>query len=277
MDSQKHFFEMKKNVLNFFILLLIGALPSCISHKELTYLNDLPAETDITDSIFNVGLSDLRIQPDDLLSITVSSYNLEASKPFNPEGNNMQTMAQAMQGANNTVEMLSGYFVDTQGNIDFPVIGKVYVNRKTLSEAQELLYSKLRVYLKDAVINIRYLNLKISVLGEVQRPGTIRLTNKRLTIFEAIGLAGDMTPYSNRSNVIVIREKNGRRSIKRLNLQSSNIFKSPFYYLQQNDVVYVEPNKYKVNTVADKSSRLISYVSAGVSVLALTLTYLLSK
>ena len=271
------FFEMKKNVLNFLILLLISALPSCISHKELIYLNDLPADTDVTDSIFNVGLSDLRIQPDDLLSITVSSYNLEASKPFNPEGNNMQTMAQAMQGANNTVEMLSGYFVDTQGNIDFPVIGKVYVNRKTLSEAQELLYSKLRVYLKDAVVNIRYLNLKISVLGEVQRPGTIRLTNKRLTIFEAIGLAGDMTPYSNRSNVIVIREKNGRRSIKRLNLQSSNIFKSPFYYLQQNDVVYVEPNKYKVNTVADKSSRLISYVSAGVSVLALTLTYLLSK
>lgn len=268
---------MKKNVLNFLILLLISALPSCISHKELIYLNDLPADTDVTDSIFNVGLSDLRIQPDDLLSITVSSYNLEASKPFNPEGNNMQTMAQAMQGANNTVEMLSGYFVDTQGNIDFPVIGKVYVNRKTLSEAQELLYSKLRVYLKDAVVNIRYLNLKISVLGEVQRPGTIRLTNKRLTIFEAIGLAGDMTPYSNRSNVIVIREKNGRRSIKRLNLQSSNIFKSPFYYLQQNDVVYVEPNKYKVNTVADKSSRLISYVSAGVSVLALTLTYLLSK
>ena len=265
---------MNKNLLYFLIVTFFGALTSCVSHKELLYLNDLPPTTDLSDSIMNIGMSDLRIQPDDLLSITVSSFNLEASKPFNPEGNNMQTMAQAMQGANNTVEMLSGYFVDTQGFIDFPVIGKVYVNRKTLSEAQEIFYAKLRVYLKDAVVNIRYLNLKISVLGEVQRPGTIRLTNKRLTIFEAIGLAGDMTPYSNRSNVIIIREKNGRRFIKRLNLQSSKIFVSPFYYLQQNDVVYVEPNKTKVNTVADKSSRILSYVSAAVSVLAISLSIL---
>ena len=132
-------------------------------------------------------------------------------------------------------------------------------------------YNKLRAFALKKVL------VKISVLGEVQRPGTIRLANKRLTIFEAIGLAGDMTPYSNRSNVIIIREKNGRRAIKRLNLQSSNIFKSPFYYLQQNDMVIVEPNKYKVNTVADKSSRLISYISASVSVLALALTYILSQ
>ena len=265
---------MNKNLLYFLIVTFFGALTSCVSHKELLYLNDLPPTTDLSDSIMNIGMSDLRIQPDDLLSITVSSFNLEASKPFNPEGNNMQTMAQAMQGANNTVEMLSGYFVDTQGFVDFPVIGKVYVNRKTLSEAQELFYAKLKTYLKDAVVNIRYLNLKISVLGEVQKPGTIRLTNKRLTIFEAIGLAGDMTSYSNRSNVLIIREKNGRRLIKRVNLQSSKIFESSFYYLQQNDVVYVEPNKTKVNTIADKSSRILSYVSAAVSVLAISLSIL---
>lgn len=265
---------MKKNIRYFLCITFLGALTSCVSHKELLYLNDLPANTDMSDSIMNIGLSDLRIQPDDLLSITVSSYNLEASKPFNPDGNNMQAMAQAVQGPTNTVEMLSGYFVDTQGFVDFPVIGKINVNRKTLSEAQELLYTKLKVYLKDVVVNIRYLNLKISVLGEVQKPGTIRLTNKRLTIFEAIGLAGDMTPYSNRSNVIIIREKNGRRAIKRVNLQSSKIFTSPFYYLQQNDVIYVEPNKTKVNTIADKSSRILSYVSAAVSVLAISLSIL---
>ncbi len=265
---------MKKNILYILCITFVSAITSCVSHKELLYLSDLPATADMSDSIMNIGLSDLRIQPDDLLSITVSSYNLEASKPFNPEGNNIQTMAQAMQGANNTVEMLSGYFVDTQGFIDFPVIGKVDVNRKTLSEAQDLFYAKLKVYLKDAVVNIRYLNLKISVLGEVQRPGTIRLTNKRLTIFEAIGLAGDMTPYSNRANVVIIREKNGRRLIKRLNLQSSSIFRSPFYYLQQNDVVYVEPNKTKVNTIADKSSRIVSFISAGVSILAISLSLL---
>ena len=140
-----------------------------------------------------------------------------------------------------------------------------------------MLSTRLKDYLKDPVVNIRFLNLKVSVLGEVFKPGTIRLTNKRLTIFEAIGMAGDMTPYSNRSNIVIIREKNGQRMIKRLNLQSSSIFKSPFYYLQQNDVVYIEPNKTKVNTVADKSSKLVSYISVVVSVLTLTLTIILRK
>jgi polysaccharide biosynthesis/export protein len=106
------------------------------------------------------------------------------------------------------------------------------------------------------------------------KPGTIRLTNKRLTVFEAIGLAGDMTPYSNRENVIVIREKNGRRFIKRINLQSAKVFRSDYYYLQQNDLVIVEPNKYKVNTVADKSSRLLSYISTAIALLTLTFTLL---
>ena len=268
---------MKNKIRFSTLLLLIVGLSNCVSHKELLYLNDLPADADVSARIENLGLSDLRIQPDDLLAISVSSYNMEASKPFNPEGASSQILAQALQGATNVAEMLTGYFVDTQGFIDFPVIGKVDLNKKTLTEAQALIYDKLKPFLKDAVVNIRYLNLKISVLGEVTRPGTIRLTNKRLTVFEAIGLAGDMTPYSNRSNVVVIREKNGERTIKSLNLQSVNIFKSPFYYLQQNDVVYVEPNKNKVNVVADKASRVISYTSAGVSVLAIVLSLLIRR
>ena len=141
------------------------------------------------------------------------------------------------------------------------------MNQKTLNEVKSLLYERLKKYLKDPVVNIRFLNLKISVLGEVSRPGTIRLTNKRVTIFEAIGLAGDMTPYSNRTNVLLIREQNGRRFIKRINLQSSKVFTSPYYYLQQNDVVIVDPNKTKANTVADPASRWITYVSAGASIL----------
>ena len=266
---------MKTQQFNLTVLIIaLLYLSSCVSHKELLYLSDLPAETDITDSIVNIKQSDLRIQPDDLLSITVTSYNLEAAKPFNPESNNIQSMGAALQGQNNVAEMLMGYFVDVDGFIDFPVVGKLDVNRKTLNETKSLLYDKLKNYLKDPVVNIRFLNLKVSVLGEVFKPGTIRLTNKRLTVFEAIGLAGDMTPYSNRENVIVIREKNGRRSIKRINLQSSKVFRSDYYYLQQNDLVIVEPNKYKVNTVADKSSRLLSFVSTGISVLTVLFLFL---
>jgi polysaccharide export outer membrane protein len=183
-------------------------------------------------------------------------------------------MAQALQGEQNVAEMLTGYFVDQEGFLDFPSIGKVFVNQKTLGEVKELLLEKLKVFLKDAVVNVRFINLKISVLGEVQKPGVIRLTNKRLTIFEAIGMAGDMTSYSNRANVLLIREKNGKRTTARLNLQATSIFQSPYYYLQQNDVLIVEPTKAKVNTVADQTNKIIAFVSTGMSVITLALVLL---
>ena len=253
----------------FFLILNVIA---CVPHKQLLMLNDVERElnSDIINQI------DLRVQPEDLLAITVSSYNTDASKPFNSEVANIGTMAQALQGQNNVAEMLTGYFVDSEGFLDFPSIGRVFVNQKTLSEVKAILLEKLKVFLKDAVVNVRFINLKISVLGEVNRPGVIRLTNKRLTIFEAIGLAGDMTNYSNRTNIMLIREKNGRRTVTRLNLQSSAIFNSPYYYLQQNDMLIVEPTKLKVNTVADPTNKVIGLVSAGLSVLSLAL-FLLKK
>jgi polysaccharide biosynthesis/export protein len=258
---------MKKiNILYLAFLIVIG-LSSCVSHKEMLYLSDIPADADITDTISNMSQTDLRIQPDDMLAITVSSYNPEASKPFNLEPTAIATMTSLGSSTTGGAEPMNGYFVDQEGFIDFPILGRVEVKQKTLNETKAILYGKLQKYLKDPVVNIRFLNLKISVLGEVLRPGTIRLTNKRITIFEAIGLAGDMTPYSNRSSVLLIREKNGNRSVKRINLQSSKVFTSPYYYLQQNDVVIVDPNKRKANTVADQSSRWVSFVTAGASII----------
>jgi polysaccharide biosynthesis/export protein len=256
-----------KNYSLSLLFLFVVCLPACVPHKQLLYLNDANQEaiTTITNQM------EVRVQPEDLLSITVSSYNVDASKPFNGEAGSMATMAQALQGQQNVAEMLTGYFVDQEGFLDFPSIGKVFVNQKTLSEVKELLLEKLKVFLKDAVVNVRFINLKISVLGEVQKPGVLRLTNKRLTIFEAIGMAGDMTSYSNRANVLLIREKNGKRTTARLNLQSTSIFQSPYYYLQQNDVVIVEPTKAKVNTVADQTNKVITFVSTGLSVLSVVL------
>jgi polysaccharide biosynthesis/export protein len=230
--------------------------------------------TDMSDAILNQ--TELHVQPEDLLSITVSSYNADASKPFNGEAANMGMMAQALQGQNNVAEMLTGYFVDQEGFLDFPSVGRVFVNQKTLTQVKAILLEKLQLFLKDAVVNVRFINLKISVLGEVQKPGIIRLSNKRLTIFEALALAGDLTSYSNRSNILLIRELNGRRTLTRLNLHSPNIFLSPYYYLQQNDVLYVEPSKSKVNTVADPTNKTISLISTGMSVLTLAL-FLLKK
>ncbi len=258
---------MKSNLLKFFALLFFVLLNfiACVPHRQLLLLNDVT--TDAKNAITNQ--TDLRVQPEDLLSITVSSFNMDASKPFNNESSNMATLAQALQGQNNVAEMLTGYFVDQEGFLDFPSIGRVFVNQKTLGEVKAILHEKLQVFLKDAVVNVRFINLKISVLGEVSKPGFIRLTNKRITIFEAIGLAGDLTNYSNRTNILLIRENKGQRTLTRLNLQSSAIFNSPYYYLQQNDVLYVEPNRYKVNTVADPTNKILSLVSAGISVLTL--------
>jgi polysaccharide biosynthesis/export protein len=258
---------MKTTLFFNLIILSILGLSSCVSHKELLYLSDVPFDANSSDSITNLNQTDLRIQPDDMLAITVSSYNIEASKPFNLEPTVTQNMTAMGGAATAGAESMTGYFVDQEGFIDFPILGRLDVRQKTLNETKFLLYEKLKIYLKDPVVNIRFLNLKISVLGEVTRPGTIRLTNKRVTIFEAIGLAGDMTPYSNRTNVLLIREQNGRRFIKRINLQSSKVFTSPYYYLQQNDVVVVDPNKTKANTVADPASKWVTYVSAGVSIL----------
>ena len=249
------------------ITAFVLGLSSCVAHKDLLYLNDLPQNVNITENIGNE--TDIQVQPEDLLSISVSSYNADASKPFNPDGENLTTIAQAMQGTNNVAELISGYFVDKAGNIDFPNIGKISVQEKTLGEVKEILHQKLKVFLKDPVVNIRFLNLKVSVLGEVLKPGTIRLTNKRLTIFEAIGMAGDMTPYSNRSKLLLIRENNGKRNVVHINLQSADIFHSPYYYLQQNDVLYVEPNRTKATSISDITNKTLSFLSVAISIITL--------
>jgi polysaccharide biosynthesis/export protein len=256
----------------FFYSICLLFLNSCVSHKELIYLSNVPQNADITAKIDNQV--DVKIQTDDLLSITVSSYNMDATKPYNPDAVAASSLAQSFQGALNSAEIMSGYFVDAEGDIDFPSIGKVHVGQKTLSEAKNLMLEKFKTVLKDPVVNIRFLNLKVSVLGEVNRPGVVRLTNKRLTVFEAISMAGDLTTYANRTNILLIREHGGKRTVARLNLQSSEIFISPYYYLQQNDVLYIEPTKTKVNTVADKSARIVSFASTGIAVLTLILTLL---
>lgn len=216
---------------------------------------------------------ELKIQPEDLLRITVHSFDPLAAAPFNIEnqeqgGMNMNQMTQGQGGANN-LELFMGYFVDKDGYIDFPVLGRIEVAGLTLEQAKFNLYNLIEPYLKDGVINMRFLNFKVTVLGEVNAPGTIRLTNKRVTLLEAIGMAGDLSDYANRTNVLIMREKEGSREYARLNLQSAEIFSSPYFYLQQNDVVYVEPIKARVATVADPAQRIISYASAGLSIITL--------
>lgn len=262
-----------KNTFKFSILLLsVTLISGCVQHKQLVNFNEITLETD---SLFAISNADpLRLQPQDLLKIDVYSYDLESAKPFNPDGGtNMMNMNQMGLGSGgNNMELITGYFIDLDGFIDFPVIGRVKVGGLTLEETRAKMLDAVKPYLNDASVSIRLLNYRITILGEVLRPGTQRLTNPRLTLLDALGLAGDLTPYANRNRILVIRESEGNRQFAYLDLQKQDIFTSPFYYLKQNDVIYVEPQRTKVATVQDPFFRFVSLTSVGLSIVTLIVT-----
>lgn len=253
------------------ILAFLFLLNACVHHRELVSFpsetTQFPAQDSISNSL------ELRAQPDDLLRITVHSFNPEAVAPFNievPSQMNMQMMQQVgIAQGNYPLELFNGYFVDREGFISFPVLGKVKVEGLTLPEIERAILEGVKPYLKEAVVSARFFNFKVTVLGEVSKPGVIRLSNQRLSVLEAIGNAGDFTPYANRTNVLLVREEKGIRQYHRLNFVKENLFDSPFYYLQQNDVLYVEPIKAKVATVQDPFARGVTYGSAFISIITL--------
>ena len=249
-------------------LAILLFLSSCVAHKELVNFKPLDPVSLSPQEILNAV--DLTVQPEDLLRIQVSSLDPAAAEPFNlPEPDNNQ---RGQGGGDGTLqlELTTGYFVDVEGYIDFPVLGPLHVEGMTLFEVKHLIVSLLSEdYLRSPVINIRYLNLKVTLLGEVNSPGLVRLSNKRVTVLEAIGLAGDLTEYANRTNILIMREEEGKRTFERLDLQKGDIFNSPYYYLQQNDVIYVEPITARIATVQDPGQRLVRYVSAGLSLVSI--------
>lgn len=223
-----------------------------------------------------VNSVDLTIQPEDLLQINLSSFSAEAIEPFNPNagGATIQQNNNLMQqntGGNgvNTLELFTGYFVDRAGYIDFPVIGRVKIGGLTLGVAHDTIRNRILPYVSDIVVSLRFLNLKITVLGEVAQPGLVRLSNKRVTLLEAIAMAGDLTPYADRANILLVREKDGQRQYIYHNLQDPGIFVSPYFYLEQNDFIYIQPTKAKVGSITDQTSRIFSFGSAGLSLITL--------
>jgi polysaccharide export outer membrane protein len=215
---------------------------SCGSTKDVAYLQN-SEEIDFARSEY---LYDARIMPKDVLTITVNTVNPEAAAPFNltvPTSFNNQTRSTYSQ------PILQTYLVDNQGFIDYPVIGRLEVGGLTKSMCEKLLHDKIQPYLNAAenpVVTVRMSNYKISVLGEVNRPGMFTVDNEKINILEALAKAGDLTIYGVRNKVKLIREDaKGRKEIHTINLNDANIINSPYYYLQQNDIVYVEPNNVK--------------------------------
>jgi len=217
----------------------IFSFSSCVSSKKVIYLNDL---TDSTAAAFKnpqTSFANL-IQKNDQLSITVGGSNAADLLILNSGNGIIQGGAPVMTGS------VIGYLVESDGTIKIPYIGKVQAAGLTRIELESILTEQFKVYTKNPVVNVRFLNYSVSVLGEVNgRGGHFSMTNERMTILEAISMAGDISELGRRDNIMVIREVNGERKVARVNLLSKDIFNSPYFYLKTNDVVYVEPVKAK--------------------------------
>lgn len=257
----------------------IMMVTSCAPVKNIAYFQDKalnhPEQIDKHGGIV--------IQPKDMISIVVSSRNPELAAMFNLPVVSYQAGSETVSGAGQ--QRLMGYVVDNDGNIDFPVLGIIQVAGLTRWELAEEIKSRLLTegYLTDAVVTVEFMNFKVSVLGEVNNPGTFTIEGDKVTVLQALSLAGDLTIFGERTNVTVIRELDGKRTFYNIDLCSVDMFKSPAYNLQQNDIVYVEPSEIKArqSTVDDKTLRTTSIlVSSGsllVSIATLITTIVLNS
>lgn len=255
---------MKKNVFYIVFLFLLIQLSACVSKKDIIYFqNDEIDQSKVSNSYKTI------IKPDDLLQITITALDTEAVRPFNLSAVTYSTSSNSAIG----VAQQQTYLVDTNGEIDFPVLGKLKVGGLSRDELIEFLKNKLSPdYILNPNINIGIANYKVSVLGDVRQPGTYAVSNERITILEALSLAGDLNLSGQRNNVLVHREENGKKIQYRVDLLSKNIFTSPVYYLQQNDVVYVEPNYAKIQSASENSNtKLFISISSVLVILISTL------
>lgn len=246
-----------------FLLALLISVTGCQSYKKIPYLKD----SETFKSTVETPLYDARIMPKDLLVITVNSTDPDAAAPFNL---NAQSQAAGGSSFSSHSSQVQNYMVDNEGNIEFPVLGKLHLGGLTKTEAENYIIEKLRTSFKeDPIVIVRSMNYKISVLGEVNRPGTFTVANEKINMFEALALAGDMTIYGRRNNVKLLREHgDGTKEIVTLDMNKSEIINSPYFYLQQNDIIYVEPNKAKANST-DLGSSTSFWISLSASLISI--------
>lgn len=229
---------MKLHTRNSFLLLLLTFfLFSCGSRKKIVYLQDIDNAKNYDASV----TYEPKLQPDDLLSIIISAENPEITVPFN---------LPAIQGnyeVNNNQNGIKTYLIDNQGNIDFPVVGQIGLGGLTRTEAHAKITKLVSEYIKNPGVNLRILNYKVSVIGEVVKPGTYTIPSERITVLEALTMAGDLSIYGKRENILVIHEADGKKTYTRVDITKADVLNSPAYYLAQNDIVVVEPNRTKIN------------------------------
>lgn len=232
-----------------FFSIITFLIVSCGSKKDIVYFQNAKD----FETIVNTDTFTPKFKVNDIISINVSTFDLEAVKPFN-----------LMRGTGEGRSVEVDYIIDKDGYIDYPVLGKIKLLGLTIEESKELFKQKLTDYLKNPIINIRLLNFRVSVLGEVGRPGNYSVSGERITVLEAIGLAGDLTIKGKRDNIMVIRDFDGTKTYTRIDLTTKESLNSPVYYLTQNDIVYVEPNKSAISSASFDSRTTVAISIASI-------------
>lgn len=241
-------------------------LNSCTSSSQIAYFQDEKISNFTQPKLFY----DLIYQPNDMLTIDVNALDPEAVKPFN-----LASVPYSLSLIETRTNMrMQTYIVDKDGNIDFPVLGKVKIGGLTRQDATELLESKIADYVKDPLVNIRITNFTISVLGEVNDPGSFIIQDEKVTLAEALGMAGDLTIYGRRDNILLVREIEGIKKFSIINLTSVRSLSASTFGLKQNDIIYVEPNNAKArqSTYNQNNNVLISAIGTLTSVAALIIS-----
>jgi len=262
---------MKKVLIPFLLMAIVIMMGSCGSSKQIAYFQNI----DTLSLAASKGLYDAKIMPKDELTITVLTTNPEVSAPFNLTVNSKVGSSGQMSSGGGS---LQGYLVDNDGDINFPVVGKLHVAGMTKTECEDMIKEKITPYLaktENPIVTVRTSSYRVTVIGEVGSPKVVPVTTGQMSIIEALAQAGDLSIYGKRDNVLLIREDaTGEKHSYRLNLNDANLFNSPYYYLQQNDIVYVEPNKVKAknSTIGSSTTLWFSFVGIVTSVASLVLS-----
>ena len=257
---------MKKLLLPIMVVTVILMMVGCGSSKEVAYWQNI----DSISLAASKGLFDAKIMPKDELTILVQTTDPLTSEPFNLRST----------GQTSSKNQITGYLVDNDGMINFPIVGKIHVAGLTKTECEDLIKSKIQPYLartENPLVSVRTSSYRITVIGEVNKPGVIPVATEKISLVEALAEAGDMTIYGKRDNILLVREdKSGEKHKVRLNMNDANIINSPYYYLQQNDIVYVEPHKVKARNTFFGSNTSIFYSVIGIttSLVSLLITVL---
>ena len=245
-----------------FVVLLI-ALNSCTTAKKLKYFQDLPENSQLKE-IGQSQFTEPVIQADDILSINVNTTEADAGQIINAR--NGVNLTAGINSATGSIGVGAGYLVDKDGFVEIPILGKVHLSGLTTSAAKEAVRTAAKKYFKDPIVDVRFSNFKVTVLGEVNHPASYFLPNERVTVLDAIGYAGDMTIYGKRNNVLIMRKSpEGKNYVVSVDMTSKDIINSPNFYLKQNDVVYVEPRRGRQDQNTENT--VLKYVTVAATVL----------